>query len=140
MLGVSTRGLEILAALVWHIGAAILMLKAGTLFWQADALKPHQIWPWLAIGGGLCAGGLKAKLIFNKSCRKNLTRIGALKHPKPWQFFRPGFFLFLVFMVTVGAWLSQLAHNHYPLLIGVAALDLSIATALIASGRIFWKR
>ncbi len=114
------------------------MLKGSSLLFKADTLKPDQIWPWLTIVAGLLLGSLKARFLFIKSCRKNLARIGALKRPKIWQFFRPRFFVFLLLMISGGAALSQLAPNNYPFLIGVAVLDFSIATALMESSYIFW--
>ena len=139
MLVVSTRSLRILAALVWYVGGIVLLLKGGSLLIEAGALKPELDWPWLAAVAGLLLGGLKAKILFSKSCQKNLDRIAALGRPRIWQFFRPGFFVFLTIMILAGATLSRLAHNNYPLLIGVAILDLSIATALLGSSYVFWK-
>jgi hypothetical protein len=140
MLTVSNRILNILAALVWYVGGIVLLLKAGSLLDEADLLKPAQVWPWLAIVAGLVIGSLKAKFLFGKSCQKNLTRINALNRPKIWQFFRPGFFVALAAMILVGATLSRLAHNNYLFLIGVAVLDLSIATALLGSSYVFWQQ
>ena len=137
---VSARTLNILAALVWYIGGVILLLKAGSLLAEADMLRPGQPWPWLAVGIGLLIGGLKAKVLFSKSCQKNLSRIAALEQPKFWQFFRPGFFLGLALMITLGATLSRMAQGNYPFLIAVAALDLTIAVALLGSSYVFWKR
>ena len=131
--------LKILAALFWYIGGIILVLKGVSLLIQADNLKPEQNWTWLAVVTGLIIGGLKAKYLFSKSCKKNLTRIDLLSEPKVWQFFRPGFFLFLAIMIVTGVTLSRVAHNNYIFLISVAILDISIATALIGSSYIFWK-
>ena len=139
MLIVSTRSLKILAALVWYVGGIILLLKGGRLLVEAEALKPEQNWPWLAVFAGLFLGGLKAKYLFSKTCQKNLDRIAALERPRLWQFFRPGFFVMLTVMVLAGATLSRLAHNNYPFLIGVAILDLGIAIALLGSSYVFWK-
>ena len=133
------RTLKILAALLWYIGGIILVSKGGSLLIEADTLKPEQNWTWLAIVIGLLIGGLKAKYLFSKSCKKNLTRIDLLSEPKVWQFFRPGFFLFLAIMIVTGATLSRVAHNNYIFLISVAILDISIATALIGSSYVFWK-
>ena len=138
MLNVSTRSLKIISALFWYIGGVVLMLRGSGLLFKADTLKPDQIWPWLAIIAGLLLGSLKARFLFIKSCQKNLARIGALKRPKIWQFFRPGFFVFLLLMIIGGAALSQLAPNNYPFLIGVVILDFSIAIALMGSSYIFW--
>jgi len=135
----STRRLEVLAALVWYAGGIVLLLKGSSLLVEAEALRPAQNWPWLAVVAGLFFGGLKARYLFSKSCRKNLSRIDALERPKLWQFFRPGFFVMLTVMILAGAALSRLAHNNYPFLIGVGTLDLSLATALLGSSHVFWK-
>ncbi len=139
MLVASTSRLKIIAALVWYVGGIVLLLKGSSLLVEAEALKPEQNWPWLAAVAGLFLGGLKARLLFSASCRKNLDRIAALERPKLWQFFRPGFFVMLTVMILAGATLSRLAHNNYPFLIGVGTLDLSLATALLGSSYVFWK-
>jgi len=135
----TSRTLKILAAITWYIGGIILVFKGSSLLIEADALKPEQNWTWPAIVIGLLIGGLKAKYLFNKSCKKNLTRIDFLSKPKVWQFFRPGFFLFLAIMIVTGVTLSRAAHNNYIFLISIAILDISIATALIGSSYVFWK-
>lgn len=140
MLVVSTRSLNILAALVWYFGGIVLLLKGSSLLVEADALKPEQDWLWLAAVAGLLLGGIKAKFLFTKSCQKNLDRIATLDQPKIWQFFRPWFFVVLTVMILVGVTLSRLAHDNYPFLVGVAILDLSIATALLGSSYAFWKQ
>ena len=140
MLVVSTRSLNILAALIWYFGGIVLLLKGSSLLIEAGALKPEQDWPWLAAVAGPFLGGLKAKFLFTKSCQKNLERIATLDRPKIWQFFRPWFFVVLMIMILAGTTLSRLAHNNYPFLIGVAILDLSIAIALLGSSYAFWKQ
>lgn len=136
---VSHSSLRILAALVWHAGSAVLIIKGSQLLVAADALQPAKSWPWITAGTGVLIGGIKAKFIFSRGCRKNLHRIKTLDQPRLWQFFRPGFFAFLALMILAGTALSRLAHGSYPLLLGVAGLDLSIATALLLSGLVFWK-
>lgn len=139
-LAISKRGLNILAALLWYIGGAVLLLKGISLLCEADALRPGQNWPWLAAVAGLFLGSLKATLLFSRSCQHNLDRISALDGPRIWQFYSPKFFVLLSVMILVGATLSRLAHNNYFLLIGVAILDLSIAVALLGSSYVFWKQ
>ena len=42
-------------------------------------------------------------------------------------------------MILVGAAISKIAHGNYLLLLAVAALDLTIATALLGSSYVFWE-
>ena len=140
LLSVSRRTLKVLAAVVWYAGGIVLLLKGGSLLVEANKLKPDANWTWVAAMGGLFIGGLKIKYLFNKSCQRNLDRIAALNRPRIWQFFRTGFFVALAAMILIGATLSRLAHNNYFLLIGVATLDLAIATALLGSTHVFWKQ
>ncbi len=140
MLTSSTRTLKISAALVWYIGSIILALKGSSLLFEANRIDPKQNWIWLAIILGILIGLIKAKYLFNMACKKNLARIDLLKKPNVWQFYRPGFYLFLVIMILSGATLSRIARYNYPFLISVAILDFSIATALLASSYTFWKQ
>ena len=137
---VSRRTLKILAGVVWHIGGIVLLIKAGTLLLEADSLRPEQNWQWIFVVVGLLLGGLKARYLFSRSCRKNLTRIETLDQPHIWQFFRPRFFLILTLMILAGATMSRLAEGHYPSLIGVGTLDLSLAIALLGSSIVFWRQ
>jgi hypothetical protein len=140
MLTVSTRTLNILAALVWHVGGIVLLIKGSTLLVEAHTLRSEIYWIWIVIAAGLCFGGLKGKFIFSKSCQNNLVRIRSLDQPKVWQIFSPWFFVFLAAMIMAGVTLSRMAHNNYSFLIGVAILDFSIAVALLWSSNIFWKQ
>jgi hypothetical protein len=140
LLIVSHHTLKILAALVWYVGGLVLLIKGGSLLLEAELLQPDTHWPWTAAIVALMIGGIKAKFIFSKSCRKNLARIAALDRPKIWQFFRPVFFLLLLLMILIGAALSNLAHGNHPFLLGIAALDLTIAIALLGSSYVFWKQ
>jgi len=134
----SVRSLKLLAALVWYIGGAVLLLKGGSLRLEADQMRPDREWPWAAVVLGLFVGGLKARFLFRRSCEENLERIEALARPRLWQFYRPGFFLFLAVVIPAGVMLSWLAHGSYPFLIAVGLLDLSLAAALIGSSYVFW--
>jgi len=135
----STRSLNALAALVWHVGGIVLLLKGGSLLAEAAALRPGLAWPWFAVGTALLFGGLKAKFLFSRSCDRNLARIAALDQPRIWQFFEPGFFVVLAVMIVTGAALSRLAHSHYSFLLGVAVLDLGVSIALLGSSYVFWR-
>ncbi len=137
---VSGRSLKLAAALVWYVGGIVLLLKGGNLLAEAEGLKPGAVWPWLGMVAGLFLGALKAKYLFRESCQKNLDRIAALERPRLWQFFSPRFFVGLTMMISVGVMLSRLAHNWYPLLIGVVLLDFGVGVALLGSSYVFWKK
>lgn len=139
MFKVSHTILKFLAAFVWYAGSFVLLLKGRSLLLEAKAIQPDLIWPWLIAVGALLLGGVKAKYLFSKSCRKNLARIDALPRPQLWQFFRPGFFLALALMIATGVMLSRLAHGRYLPLLGVALLDMSLGTALLTSSIVFWQ-
>ena len=109
LLTVSHHTLKILAALVWYVGGIVLLIKGGSLLLEAELLQPDKHWPLTAAIVALLIGGIKAKFVFSKSCRKNLDRIATLDQAKIWQFFRPVFFLFLLFMILIGAALSTLS-------------------------------
>ena len=136
---VSPRVLNILAALVWYIGGFVLLFKGGSLLAEAVALKPGLVWPWVVMVLALLLGGLQAKVVFSRSCERNLARIAALEEPRIWQFFRPGFFVALAAMIATGAILSRLAHGHHVLLVGVAGLDWFLAVSLLGSSIVFWR-
>jgi len=108
---VSHHALKNLAALVWYVGGIVLLIKGGSLLLEAELLQPDKHWPWTAAIVALLIGGIKAKFVFSKSCRKNLDRIAALDQVKIWQFFRPVFFLFLLLMILIGGALSTLGHR-----------------------------
>jgi hypothetical protein len=129
----SHRTLKILAALTWITGGVVLLLKGGSLAIEAWELQSHGIFNYFPLLTGIPIGGIKARYLFSRSCRKNLKRIASLQDPKIWQFFRPGFFLFLISMVVLGTWLSRISHGRYVMLIGVSTLDLTISVALLGS-------
>jgi len=136
---VNRRTLKILAAVVWYVGGIMLVRKAIILLIEAESLRPDGVWPVVAVVSGIAVGAAKGRFLFNKACRKNLARIDAMERPRWWLFFRPPFFLFMALMITAGVTLSRAAHGNYPFLIGVATLDITIATALLSSSIIFWK-
>ena len=117
----------------------MMVRKASELFLEAHALSSTVLWIWVSIGLGLIIGNIKARFIFRKSCQKNILRINGLEEPKFWQFYRPQFFLMLAVMISAGVLLSRMAHGNLPFLLGVAALDLSIASALLISSLVFWE-
>lgn len=139
MFDTSRRTLKLLAALVWYTGAIVLFIKSTGLLLDAEGVNPDQPWTWLAVLSGLALGGIKTKYLFNRLCLKNLSRIMALKQPKLWHFYRVHFFIFLFSMISLGAFISRLAQGDYSMLIAVAIVELSVATALLGSSGCFWR-
>ncbi|MEJ1383543.1 MAG: hypothetical protein RPV21_04110 [Candidatus Sedimenticola sp. (ex Thyasira tokunagai)] len=135
----SQKNLKHLAALVWVTGFVVLFIKSGNLLIEAERTLPDQPWIWLTIAAGVLVGGVKAKYLFSRLCRKNLKRIDSLLQPKIWNFYRLQFFIFLFTMIFMGAYLSQLAHGNYYMLLTLAGVELSVATALLGSCYCFWS-
>jgi hypothetical protein len=140
MFNASTQTLKLLAALVWFSGAAVLFTKGFGMFFEAQQLNPGQFWTWLALSAGLMLGSIKARYLFSRLCTKNLRRIEKLAEPRLWHFYRTRFFAFLLVMSLSGLYVSQKAHGDYSMLIIMIIVDLSLATALLASGSCFWKK
>jgi hypothetical protein len=136
---VSQLTLIIIAACVWYGGGIALLFKSGSLVKNAYALDSQSIWAYAAPVLGIIIGFVKARFIFFHACKKNIVRIRALPRPRIWQCFRPGMLIFLAIIIPTGAWMSRAAAGNFGYLCGVAALDLSIATALLTSSLVFWK-
>lgn len=137
---VQHRTVKFFTATIWYGGSIILLLKSADLICAAQQLRPMEYCHWLIPSFGFPIGALKGYTFFSRACHNNLTRINQLTNPKLWQCYRPQFLFFLLLMVALGATLSRIAQNNYWLLCGVAALDISISTALLTGGRMFWKR
>ena len=140
MFNVSHHTLKLLAALVWFSGTIVLYIKSTSLLFKAEMLNPEQHWISLAIISGLVIGVVKAKYLYKRLCIKNLIRINALHQAKLWQFYRLRFFIFLFSMILLGSYFSRQIHDNYSMLISMAILEISIATALLGSSHCFWKK
>ena len=125
--------------LVWYIGFFALALKSYALFAEAYTIDNtvYKLIGLLILG--LLLSLLKTKYIFTKACRTNLARIEALEQPKIWQFYRVGFFLFLIIVISLGAWLSRMASGDYLFLVSVGVVDMALALALFFSGFVFFE-
>jgi hypothetical protein len=134
----SARSLVILSALFWYGGGVVLLIKGAGLIKTALQMDSGTFWPGVVLVSGVVIGLVKARYLFARSCRKNVSRINALAQPMWWQFFRPGFFIFLVLMMTAGTTLSHLSQGNYPFLLAVAVLDFSVAVGLLGSSYVYW--
>lgn len=135
------RTLRVLAALVWYAGGVLLLLKGPGYLLHAAALRSGSPWPWIGGGLGVALGAARGRRAFARACRRNLVRIDALVEPKPWEFFRPGFFVALVAMTGAGIGLRALADGGgFWASVVVGSLELMIAVALLTSSAAFWSR
>jgi len=132
------KTLVYLAAAVWYIGGIMLFRSGLELVIQAHELKEGTLWPAIFITSGIVAGIIQVLFIFRHSCRKNMQRINLLDDPRLWQFYRPGFFLALVIMITSGILLNHFAQGHYYYMLAVAAVDFALTTSLLGSSYVFW--
>jgi len=134
------KTLKNLAMLVWYIGFITLSLKSYKLFNEAYTINNNLTYLIVFLLLGFLLSLLKTKYIFTHSCQKNLQRIEELEKPKIWQFYRVGFFIFLVGVISLGAFLSRMASGDYYFLISVAVVDMALALALFFSGFEFFIR
>ena len=140
MFNTSIKTLKLLAALVWFSGAVVLFIKGFGMFFEAEQMNPGELWTWLALSAGLLLGSIKARYLFSRLCIKNIRRIEGLKEPRLWNFYRVRFYVFLLVVSLSGLYVSQQAHGDYSMLIIMIIVDLSLATALLASSNCFWKK
>ena len=139
-MGVDRVTLKLLAKVVWYIGFFALSLKSYSLFAEAYSIDNniYYLSSFLLIGVALSL--LKTKYIFVSSCQKNLIRIENLENPKIWQFYRLRFFIFLIAVISLGAFLSRMASGEYWFLVSVGVIDMALALALLLSSRVFWEK
>jgi len=133
------KTLKTLALLVWYIGFIALSLKSYKLFNEAYTLNHNLTYLITFLILGFLLSLLKTKYIFTHSCQKNLQRIEGLENPKIWQFYRVGFFIFLVGVISLGAFLSRMASGDYYFLLSVGMVDMALALALFFSGFEFFR-
>ena len=131
--------LKLLAMVVWYIGFVALSLKSYKLFVEAYSINTNLSYLILFLVLGFLLSLLKTKYIFIKSCQKNLLRIDSLESPKIWQFYRLGFFIFLIIVISLGAFLSHIASGNYFFLASVGIIDMALALALLFSSFEFYK-
>ena len=132
--------LKYLAMIVWYIGFVALSLKSYKLFAEAYSIDSSIAYLVSFLLIGVLLSILKIKYIFLKSCKKNLLRIENLKNPKIWEFYRVEFFIFLIVVISLGAFLSRMASGNYYFLVSVGIVDMALALALFFSGFMFFKK
>lgn len=132
--------LVIIAAIIWFGGFISLGLKAFFILHHDYHLNGELELVILIAIGGFLAGLIKAGLVFIKSAKKNIRRILQLKNPKIWLFYEPRFTIFLGLMISLAVVLTRIAERVEGFHYGIAALDVSLATALLLSGFAYFNR
>lgn len=133
------KTLKILAALVWLIGGAVLMIKGYLLLRNANLIHFNMENISIVLVISFILGQIKSKYIFEKFCINNLNRINLIKEPKIYQFFELRFFFLLALMILAGLTLSILAKENYIFLLSLACVDIALSTALLKSSLTFFK-
>jgi len=129
------------AAFIWFCGGVVLVIKGCVMLKAAFALDPLMLWVVVTSAVGIIVGLIKAKFIFIHALKKNIKRIGNLSLPVyPWQCYRVGFFIFLAVVITLSKFMTSWSEGHFVYILLIAALDLSIATALLSTGFLFWQK
>ncbi len=129
------------AAFIWYCGGVVLVIKGFVMLKAAYNLDSAMLWTVITFLGGVLLGLIKAKFIFTHALKKNLKRIQNLSLPVyPWQCYRIGFFIFLAAMITLSKFMTSWSEGQYLYIQLIAALDFSIATALLSTGFIFWRK
>ena len=131
--------LKHLAMLIWYIGVIALSLKSYRLFNEAYTINNNITYLIIFLLLGFLLSLLKTKYIFTHSCQRNLKRIEQLEKPKIWQFYRVEFFIFLIGVISLGAFLSRMASGDYYFLVSVGVIDMALALALFFSGFEFFR-
>jgi uncharacterized membrane protein YukC len=136
--------LKTLASIVWYIGFIALSFKSYRLFSEAYLIDANVWYIIMFLTIGVLLALVKTKYIFVHSYNRNLARIEALEHPKIWQFYRVGFFIFLAVVISLGAFLSRMASGDYWFLVAVGVVDMALALALLIAGfeycRVFFQK
>jgi hypothetical protein len=129
--------LKWLSAAVWYVGATVLIWKgAGWLLRAADGGATG--WPALSAIVALAIGLVRGRTVFRRAAVKNLERIRALEAPRPWQVFRPLFFLALAAMFAAALLFGFIARSGYVGMVVVGGLDLVIGVSLAMGAAPFW--
>lgn len=129
--------LKWLAAAIWYAGGLMLLLKGISWLTEAGTLGGLS-WPVGAAVAALVVGLARGGTVFRRACVRNLERIRALRRPRPWQVFRPVFFLALVGMFGIAVVFGQVARTGYAGRVVVGGLDLVIGISLLTGATAFW--
>lgn len=129
------------AAFVW-IGSGIGLLARGVSYFFKAVNEQEAGTAGIAIAAaiGLVIGAVKGRFVLAKSARRNKHRIEALPEPtKPWQVFKPLFYVFLASMMGMGIGLRFLFRSgDYGGWLSYGGMLCGIGGALFVSAFVYW--
>lgn len=129
----SERTQLIAAAMMWLIGASILLVRG--VGYLSD-----RYWHAWALAAGLALGVLKSRAILNRVAQKAAGHIRARGRAHFFGFFSVRSWLLVAIMMTGGIALRRMV--VHPDLVGagiMGALYIGVGTALLIADTVFWK-
>lgn len=121
------------AAIVWAVGASILMVRG--VGYMSD-----RYWHAWALGAALVIAVLKSRFLLDRVARKAVERIRARGTACFFGFFSVKAWAFVALMMGGGIMLRSIVVNPGVIGAGImGAIYLGIGTALAVADRIFWR-
>jgi len=130
---VGTRAQLIAAALMWLIGASILLTRG------IGYVHDHHWHAW-TLAAGLALGVTKSRLLLDHVGRREVTRIRLRGHSFALGFFSVKAWGLIAVMMSGGILLRQLVVHPNQIGAGIlGAVYIGVGSALLLADRIFWK-
>lgn len=129
----SERTQLLAAALMWLIGASILLVRGG-MYLQ------DRYWHAWALAAGLALGVFKSRMLLDRVARKAVARIRERGCGHFFGFFSGRSWALVAIMMGAGMLLRRLV--VHPDIIGagiMGAFYIGIGTALVLTDRVFWR-
>lgn len=123
-----------LAALMWLVGASILLVRGvGYLYYR-------QAWHAWALAAGLALGVLKARYILDRAATAGVARIRGRGRAFVLGFFSARAWGLVALMMGAGMVLRRIVVQPNVIGAGIlGAVYVGVGTALVLADRIFWR-
>ena len=133
LLPVSERVQLTAAAVMWLIGASILLVRG-------IGYVEGRYWHALALGAGLALGVIKSKALLDRVAAKAVARIRARGRASFFGFFSLKSWALIAVMMGGGIALRQLVVHPNAIGAGImGAIYIGVGTALALADRVFWR-
>lgn len=132
LLPVSERVQLTAAAVMWLIGASILLVRG-------IGYVEGRYWHALALGAGLALGVIKSKALLDRVAARAVARIRARGRASFFGFFSLKSWALIAVMMGGGIALRQLVVHPNAIGAGImGAIYIGVGTALALADRVFW--